>query len=327
MSRATVSYVLNNSERHSIPLTTQERIRAAAAELGYTPHAAARALRTGESGVVLLVLPDLPSSPNLGKLLAEITAAVAASERSLVTWTDGAGPALADVLHHMQPLAVLVTMPPRDGDLLRLEAAGVPVVDVSGAPQGDPSADPPIATGEKFTGALQVRHLVALGHRSLAVLTVDDPRLTVFAENRLEGVRLAAADLGLDPPQVLSLGAADGLAVEQVGAALAHWRLGPRPVTALACYNDLYAGVATAAARAAGLGVPADLSVVGVDDDPMAQFVDPPLTTVRFDFREVTRHAVDKVRTTLEGAPPLLGPPSYVAELVVRSSTGPVPAR
>ncbi len=324
VSRATVSYVLNGSPRHSIPEATRERVHAAATELGYTPHAAARALRTGQSGVVLLVLGDLPFSANLGKLLADLTAAVSATGRSLVTWTSGVGPGLRETLAHVDPQVVLGSLPLAPDDAEAVRTAGIPVAHLTFAPDAGagPERDEPLALVELYVGALQLQHLAVAGHRKVAVLTVDDPRLVVFAANRLEGVRRAAVDLGLDQPEVLSLAAPDDAAV---APALTRWTAGPDPVTAVACYNDLYAAVALAAARAAGLDVPGDLSVIGVDDDPMARFLCPALTTLRYDFRDVATHAVALLRTALDGAPPPRPPSCQIVSLVERESVAPPP--
>jgi DNA-binding LacI/PurR family transcriptional regulator len=101
--RATVSHGLNSSTRHSIPDTTRDRILAAAADLGYAPHAAARALRRGRSGSVLVVLSDVPLGTSLATLLAGLTHGVAGLGLSAVTWTRGVGQPLRDVLAHLVP--------------------------------------------------------------------------------------------------------------------------------------------------------------------------------------------------------------------------------
>ena len=82
VSRATVSYVLNNTPHQMIRPVTRQRVLAAAAELGYTPPAAARALSSGRSDVVLLLLPDWPIGPTVGELLEYSSAALA--DRGLI---------------------------------------------------------------------------------------------------------------------------------------------------------------------------------------------------------------------------------------------------
>lgn len=324
VSRATVSYILSGSTRHSFPDVTREKVLRAAEDLGYTPHAAARALRRGTSGVVLLVLADVPIGVNLGTLVAQTTAALAATGRSLVTWTAGAGPALRETLAHVDPVVVLTLAPLPDDDRAAVASIGVPLVAV---PNGLAAAtdDGGFAPGEVHVGGLQAHRLAVAGHRRLAVVTVGDPRLQVFARARAEGVRRAALELGLDAPVEVVLGDPDEAAIARTAALLPGWaRSG---VTGCACYNDQYAGVVVAAARRAGLPVPAQLSVVGVDDEPMGVFLDPPLTTVRYDFRGAAEHVVRQVAAVVDGAPPPGPPSSLSVSLVERGSVGPAPAR
>jgi DNA-binding LacI/PurR family transcriptional regulator len=329
VSRATVSYVLNGSTRHTFPQATRERILAAASELGYTPHAAARELRRGTSGVVLFVVGDLPVGTNLAALLGELTAAVSATGRSLLTWSAGAGPTLSETLGHLEPLVVVATtpLPPRDRDTVR--AAGIPLVTTPWDPATGEEGDP--ATGEAEVGRAQSGRLTAAGHRRIGVVTTGDARLARFATGRLHGLRRAAAELDLPEPETLVLDAHDEAAVAALAEVLRTWCAGPEPVTALACYNDLYAGLALAAARAAGLGVPRDLSIIGVDDDPMGAFLDPPLTTIGFDFATAARKVVRSIAAAVDGPTddgptddePATARRSHVLVPVERSSVGP----
>ena len=92
-------------------------------------------------------------------------------------------------------------------------------------------------------------------------------------------------------------------------------------------HNDAMAMGAVRALRDAGLDCPRDISVVGYNDVPMADCLDPPLTTIRLDGDEVGRRAAEAVLTAIRGLPlPAAGPP-VPAELVVRASAGPPPDR
>src|SRR3954454_3730110 len=91
LSRATVSYVLNNSPHQVIPDPTRQRVLAAAAELGYTPSPAARALSSGRSDVILLLLPDWPIGPTVGHLLEDLSAELAAHGLTFVAHPGSAG--------------------------------------------------------------------------------------------------------------------------------------------------------------------------------------------------------------------------------------------
>src|SRR5690606_14241678 len=104
--------------------------------------------------------------------------------------------------------------------------------------------------------------------------TTADRRVAEFADQRLAGVREACAEHGLTEPLVVpvDVDAASGT------AAVATWR--DAGVTGVAAYNDEVAFAVLAGARAAGLAVPGDLAVFGVDDVPLAVLASPPLTTI-----------------------------------------------
>ena len=100
---------------------------------------------------------------------------------------------------------------------------------------------------------------------------------------------------------------------------------GPRRATAVFAHNDAMAMGAVRALRDAGLDCPRDISVVGYNDVPMADCLDPPLTTIRLDGDEVGRRAAEAVLTAIRGLPlPADGPP-VPADLVVRASARPPP--
>ena len=333
VSRSTVSYVLNGSSRNNFSAETVERVRAAAAELAYTPNAAARALRTGKSGVVLLTLPDLPFGWNLGRLLSGLTDAVSGAGRSLVTWSVRPGVQLHDILRDIAPLAILEVIPLPEHDREAAAAAGIPVI----------SAAEPHASLDRAVGELQVRYLAKAGHRRLGMVTVDSAWVGEFRDPRREGVREAAtaaglalpselvlstrdsaAAMGLAPPPHLRRGASGAVAVRQVAETLQAWTTGPDPVTAICCFNDLFAGLVIAAARTVGLRVPTDLSVIGVDDEPLGGVLQPALTTVRYDFQKTAAHIEARLRAALDGKPAPRRPSSETIDLIERESVAPL---
>lgn len=326
VSRATVSYVLSGSTRYSFPQATRDRVFAAADELGYTPHAAALALRKGESGVVLLVVEAVPYGGNLAKFLGELADAVWQTGRSLVTWSPANGQTLRNTLHHLNPRAVIALMPLSVEDQEALASAGIPLVPTAyGLPAEDVLPDSTLRL-ELGVGALQVQHLAVLGHRRLAVVSLDDERLRILSVSRREGASRAALDLGLELPRTAVLGAPDQLAVDQLSRTLKEWASGPDPVTGICCYNDLYAGLAVSATRAAGLRVPQDLSVIGVDDEPFGLFVEPALTTIRYDFADLAGYVGARLRAVLDEGPMPYAPASHRLEVIERQSVAPLAA-
>lgn len=352
VSRSTVSYVLGGGARlDSFSPDTVARVQAAAAKLAYTPNAAARALRKGQSGVVLLALPDLPLAGNLGKYISALTDAVAGKGRSLLTWFLRPGVQLRDILRDINPQAIFEFVPLAEEDRGSAASSGIPII----------SATEPIARLDRGVGRLQVSHLAQAGHRRLGIVTTDNEWVGVFSDARRAGAREAAASLGLPGPLEFSIGTrqaaaatrtplplqltlgagesaavtrssdaapGDGVnagdtAVAQLATTLASWTSGAEPVTAICCFNDLFAGMVVAAARSAGLGVPADLSVVGVDDEPLGAFLQPLLTTVRYDFAPMVAFAAGRLEQALDGKPAPRSLDGDMIELVERESVAP----
>jgi DNA-binding LacI/PurR family transcriptional regulator len=292
VSRATVSYVLNNAPHQSIPDTTRQRVLSAAEELQYTPHAAARTLRAGESRLVLFINAGVPYGANLSILIDALSAAVAASGRSLVVWQQHDPRDLAATLAHLQPVLAITLGQLDTGQRALFARAGIPSIE-TGADR-DPDA---VDGGAIF----QVRYLASKGHRQLGYLTTTDPQLVMFARPRLAGVRTACAKLGLPGPAVGELAAPPGVCVRELAALLREWMTRPDPVTAVACYNDVYAMACLAAAGQAGLRVPGDLAVIGMDDEPVSAFAQPPLSTIRLHVADFARQLCTQANAALSG--------------------------
>lgn len=275
VSRATVSYVLNARADQSIPEATRQRVLAAAAELRYVPNAASKALRAGESRLVLLVNPGRPWGNNVRTLVNTLTALVARSGRSLVMWHRLEVGDLSSVLANLDPRVVVTLgeLAAQDADVLA--DVGIPVV--------NGSVEDAFASGG-FPSVLQIRHLAARGHRRIGYLSTGDPARHRYAGPRVEGARRACRELGLDEPLVAELPAPAHLSLDAIADVLARWRSGADPVTAVACYNDLVAAATLAAAEGARLAVPGDLAVIGIDDEPFSAYTRPALTTVRYDM-------------------------------------------
>jgi DNA-binding LacI/PurR family transcriptional regulator len=294
VSRATVSYVLNDVSHQSIPEATRLRVLAAAEELDYTPHAAARTLRAGESRLVLFINAGIPYGANLSVMIDTLSAEVAASDRSLVIWQPQDAGDLAATLAHLQPAMAITLGRLDEGQRELLARARIPSVETGTG--SDPDA---AGIGVGF----QVRYLVSRGHRQLGYLTTSDPRFGMFAGPRLAGARLACAQMGLDPPVVAELAAPPDVSVDELSAILATWTIRPHPVTAVACYNDIFAMACLAAASKARLSVPGQLAVIGMDDEAMSGYTQPALTTIRLDVTDFARHLWTQASAMLEGGP------------------------
>jgi len=311
VSRATVSYVLNDVPHQSIPDATRQRVLAAAEELDYTPHAAARTLRAGESRLVLFINAGIPYGANLSVLVDTLSAEVAASGRSLVTWQQHDPGDLAATLAHLQPAMAITLGQLTKGQRELLARVRIPSVETGTGSDRD-AAD----TG----AALQIRYLASRGHRQLGYLTTSDPRFGMFAGPRLAGARLACAELGLDRPAVAELAAPPDVPVGELSGVLATWTRGPHPVTAVACYNDIYAVACLAAASRAGLSVPGQLAVIGMDDEAVSGYTQPALTTIRLHVIDFARQLWTRASAVLDGSPAPEHTSSMPFSLVQRQS-------
>ncbi len=313
MSRATVSYVLNDTPHQVIPSPTRERVRAAAADLGYTPSAAARALITGRSDVVLLLLPDWPIGPSVGALLENLSDAFADHGLTFVIHPRSAGRPVADVWKAITPAAVVTFEELEPTETKKLRAAGIELsVALFGGRRGARAMDIP----EQRTGRLQAEHLAAAGHHTLGYAWPDDPRVLTFAQPRLDGVRQACADLGLAEPRVVPV----PLTPDGVGAALLAWRAATPQVTGICAYNDEVALAVLAGARRQGIDVPDDLAVIGVDDIPSAAAALPTLTTVRANTQVLAGYIADTIVRRIDGKPAAKRARSDIHSVIRRDS-------
>src|SRR5438067_53980 len=200
VSRATVSYVLNDNPHQSIPDATRRSVLEAAARLGYLPSAAARTLSSGRSDVVLCLLPDWPIGPSIGEFLQVASAAFAAQGLTFVVHSRTPdGRPISEVWKAITPAAVLTVEAFDEEEAAAIRAAGIDVTMMlfTRAPHQQGEATHP----EAMTGRLQAEHLAASGHR-IGYAYPDDERLRIFAAPRLDGVREACEDLGLPTPVV-----------------------------------------------------------------------------------------------------------------------------
>jgi DNA-binding LacI/PurR family transcriptional regulator len=314
VSRTTVSYVLNNTTHQKIPEDTRQRVLAAAARLAYAPSAAARALRTGRTDTVLCLLPDWPISPTIGAMLEHLSAALAADGLMLVVHPRSRETRpISDVWKAITPAAVVAFEDLARDESAAMRAAGIELVVTL---MGRSGRGRDFSIRQQRSGTLQVEYLAAAGHQRLGYALPEDERVQMFARPRLDGVRRACADLGLEEPFVLTVPLDPLPAAEAVRA----WRAADPPVTAICCFNDNTALAVLAGMRQLGLSAPRDMAVVGVDDIPAARLADPPLTTVATDIQALSTYLAETITASLNGAPRPRRPDREMMYLVRRCS-------
>jgi LacI family transcriptional regulator len=202
----------------------------------------------------------------------------------------------------------------------QLRTRDIPFVVVD--PTGEPLHDTPSVGATNWNGGLTAtRHLLSLGHRRIGV--IGGPQDILCSRARLDGYRAAMDEAGVPvDPRLITHGhfhVDEGI---QKGRALL--RLPDRP-TAIFSGNDLQALGVYQAAREMRLHIPEDLSVVGFDDLPVAQWVGPPLTTVRQPLIEMAEAAAELVLALARGEEPAQTRVELTTELIVRESTAPPP--
>jgi len=289
---ATASRALDSETAHPVSPETRERVKRVAEELGYQRHMMARGLRRGFSSTVGVVVADL-GNPYTAPIMRGLQSRLEGADyMALMTESMDDSEVLERAVGHLLARQVdgLVLLAVRSGDLDRVLG----------------------------WARLAAAHLAELGHRRVVQLP-GPPDIQPFAD-RNDAFAEAAAELGLETWAVPPASRAvfdEGRRL--MGLALA----GGDRATAVFAHNDNMAMGAVRALRDAGLHCPGDVSVVGYNDVPMADCLDPPLTTIRLNGDRVGRRAGEAVLAAIRGLPDSGGGPPEPAELVARASAGP----
>jgi len=316
VSGQTVSRVANGSPR--VDPSTRARVEAAMAELGYRPHRAARALRTGRSQTIGLIVSTLATVGN-SRMLEGLAEAAAARGYALTVVTIGRE-SVHRAFERLQDQDV-------DGVVVLNEASraledvvpptGLRLVGVDTAPSPGITA----LETDHFGGArAATEYLLELGHRT--VHHVGGPAESYAAQARVDGWRAALREAGAPEPPLVR-GAWTAASGHSAAAAFAH----DRETTAVFCANDQMALGVLRAITEAGRRVPEDVSVIGFDDVEDAADYQPPLTTVRQYFDVLGERAVAVIADAIERSVPMPARIVVPAILAVRASTTQAPPR
>lgn len=326
VSSMTVSRVVNGSDE--VGPETRERVLSVIKEMNYVPNVAARAAR---SGVVRIgVLFSNPRSSNLGEFLMGAFSAGTKLGCQLVVEPTAAHAKEIDAVRSVIAAGAhaVILPPPLCDSMETLEVvwrAQLPAISFATA---EPRSHSSAVFIDDFEGARSMtRHLIDLGHRDIAFV-LGNPTHSP-SRRREEGFRAAMAEAGLAiAPNRLMQGMFTYRSGMEVGTALLGGDPGARPTAVFASNDDMAAGI-VAVALSLGIKIPAELSVAGFDDTPMAESIWPPLTTVHQPIAEMASAAVsmahDIVKRSRSEANVAVSHHRCNFELKVRSSTGPVP--
>ncbi|MDX3533575.1 LacI family DNA-binding transcriptional regulator [Streptomyces sp. MB09-01] len=317
VSHQTVSRVLNGAP-HVRP-GTRERVLAAIRELDYRPNSAARALVTRRSQTLGVVSFEStlygPASMLHGIEQAARSAGYFVSVTSLHSLDGRSVQEAVDRLRDQGVEGVVVIAPQISAvsAVARLSSS-VPVVEVG---PGSQSRVPMVSVDNRSGAEAATRHLLDLGHSTVHHLAGPAGRME--SQDRQEGWRGALEAAGGPVPRV-EPGDWSARAGYQAGLRIAELD----GVTAVFCANDHMALGLLRALHEARRSIPGDISVVGFDDIPEAAYFTPPLTTVRQDFGELGRRALELLVEELEGVAHTRTHVRTPPEMVLRRSAGPV---
>ena len=318
VSPATVSRVTNG--RATVDKQLAKKVWQAIEELGYSPNPQARALVSGRSRVLGLLISEI-TNPFFPELIQSFEDIAAENDFEVIVGSTNYNKERAKIFirrlsqRKVEGVAVM-TFREESGLLDELIEQDIPLV----------SVDVRIAAARSlilevdYTHGINqaVQHLAMLGHRRIGFASGPMPHLTNV--KRRDAFLLSVKRIGL-PPKAAVVFLGDHTFEGGTEAALYFLRLKPRP-TAIICSNDMMAVGVLRILAERGIKVPDDMSVVGFDDIHLAEFANPPLSTVRMSRQDLARAAFDGLmQLRVERTPASFDPIRVATNLVVRQST------
>ena len=300
---------------------TFERVIAAAESVGYVPNAAARSLRSRRTGQIAFAMPDI-GNPVYTTMVGSIQHVARGSGVRLLLHSTGADPEeelalLRDLKHRYVDGLILASLNLTQAHAEGLVRAAAPVVVIGRPGRGTPAVDTVRAYSRK--GAAQaVRHLHDVGRRRIAF--VNGPTHTAPGSSRRRGYLDGLRSCGVERDDRL-IEVADDFMVEPGRRAAEALLERVRP-DAVLCANDLLAVGVLAALRDAGLDVPGDVALVGMDNSDLSALTWPALTTVDLGSFERARIAAELLLSRIDEPGREAKVVGVEPRLVVRASSG-----
>ena len=332
VSRATVSIVVNGLADVRIPISeeTRQRVMKAVEELGYEPDSRARSLRSGDTKIIGLIIPDI-RNPHFWDNVDAVEQELRASGYHLLLSSLGHQNKYSDQItkdlagQRIDGLILMGTYIDQFKDsqdsLVKLIKRRLPIVELSDNVRRDHHVDQVVSNYRNATLEVMT-HLLSLGHRRIGMIYgVEMPDLAL---DRLQPYQQSLQRAGLPVDQELIVYPGPTIDSGYQGA-MQLLNLPSRPTTVIAI-NDLLAIGALRAVADLGLRVPGDVSIVGFDNIFSANYLVPRLSTVT---KEAVRMGCEAVKLVLERIrnPEL---PNRIIEIparfIIRESIGPVPS-
>ena len=331
VSTKTVSRVINREP--NVSQAMQQKVEQAIAQLRYRPNAAARNLASSRSRLIALVFDDprayeIPSSGYIVEMQLGALRACQRENYDLLIHPcrvrePGVGAELRTMIEHVRPHGIILAAPLSNTlqAVRAVEASGTRVVRLS--PGASRRGLASVSTNDREISASMTRYLASLGHEHIAFIMGDRRHKAVA--NRYLGYRDGLAQAGLKFSQSWAA-QGDNSFLSGAEAATRLLALDPVPTAIFAANDDMAAGVMRTA-HLRGIDIPGKLSVAGFDDIPLARMIYPALTTIRQPLALMADRAVQVLLSADSCGAPASGPIIVPAELQIRGSTGPAPAR
>ena len=295
VSRATVSYVLNDAPGHTVSAKTRETVLKIAAELGYRPNVLARSLKRGRTENVVFPLPGLQMIHPFSLMLDACAKSLEPLGLNLVRdFTRHDEPQQQfDAWARLAPTAVIDLLLRHDDPVLALlHAGGIPVLSASIKENvAWESTNDVFARQQRI---LQMEYLLSEGHKQIT--SVIPRSLPVHPRIERELFSLLRRN-ARDHDAELTIVRAEP---HEVAAIVASWKL--ESVDAVAAHNDDYALAVLTALLRRGAKVPDDVAVMGIDDIPLGRIVSPALTTLTPDFDAFAESVAEVVKGIVAGS-------------------------
>jgi LacI family transcriptional regulator len=308
VSLATASYALNG--KPEVGEGTRAHVAEIARKLGYQANLAARSMKTGRSGVIGLVIPNI-TNPVFAKLAQSVTSAAEDHGQAvLLVDSEGSKEAETDALHHLVRHGAdgLIWFPVNDETTVTPKTFSVPVVVLDRNVAGFDLVEAEYADG----GRLIAEHLLEQGHQRIGL--VDGPADVENSRARSQGLRSALADKAeivwaINHPYVPML------------TSSARDLIAKKEVSAIVCGNDLIALGVMAALRALGVTPGEQIAVVGFDDIDLCELVWPPLSSIRLPIAEMGLAAVERLNARIRKPELIVQRTVLPVSLIARASS------